>query len=53
MVLQVHNADIKKAQMVMTLRGRALECFMKFCVVPVGTPQKTFDEIRLAMICEV
>ena len=45
MVLLVHKADIKKAQMIMTLWGRTLDWFMKFCVVPVGTPQNTLDEI--------
>ena len=25
---------------------------MKFSIVPVGNPQKTLDEIQLAMICE-
>ena len=35
MVRLVHNADIKKAQMITTLRGRALDWFMKFCAVPI------------------
>ena len=45
MVRQVHNVDIKKAQMITNLWGCTLDWFMKFCVVPIGTPQKTLDEI--------
>ena len=36
--------------MITTLRGRALDWFMKFCVVPLGEPLKNLEEIRLAMI---
>ena len=52
MVFQVHNAYIGKAQMITTLRGCALDWFMKFFLVPIGTPHKTLDEILLAMIFE-
>ena len=45
MVHLVHNTGLKKAQMITTLRGRALDWFMKFCIVPPGTPQKTLEEI--------
>ena len=45
MVHLVHNADIKKAQMIMTLRGRALDWYMKFCTTPTGTPHNTLEEI--------
>ena len=45
MVHLVHSTDIKKAQMITTLRGCVLDWFMKFCVVPIGTPQKTLEEI--------
>ena len=38
MVCLVHNADIKKAQIIMTLRGHALDWFMKFCAASAGTP---------------
>ena len=31
MVRLVHNMDIRKAQMIVTLRGHALDWFMKFC----------------------
>ena len=34
----------------MTLRGHALDWFMKFCVVLPGTLQRTLDEIRAAII---
>ena len=51
-VLQVHNVDIKKAQMITNLWGRMLDLFIKFYIVPAGTPQKTLDDIRLTMICE-
>ena len=38
--------------MIMTLRGCALDWFMKFCAAPTGTPQKTLEEIQAAMISE-
>ena len=50
MVRFVQNADLKKAQMIMTLRGRALNWFMNYFIVPLGTPQKTLEEIHAAMI---
>ena len=52
MVRLVHNADIKKEQMITTMRGHALDWFMKFYTTPTRTPQKTLDEIRVAMISE-
>ena len=52
MVCLVHGTDVKKVQMITTLRGRTLDWFMKFCATPVGTPQKTLEEIRAAMISE-
>ena len=52
MVCLVHGADIKKAQMIMTLRGCTLEWFMKFCTAPAETPQKTLEEIWAAMTFE-
>ena len=33
---QVQNEDIRKAQMIMTLQGRALDWFMNFFIVPQG-----------------
>ena len=38
MVRLVQNVDLKKTQMITTLRGHALNWFMNFCVVPLGTP---------------
>ena len=38
--------------MITTLRGCALDWFMKFCATPAGTPQKTLEEIQAAMISE-
>ena len=45
MVHLVHNMDIRKAHMFMTLRGHALYWFIKFYDASGGTPQKTLDEI--------
>ena len=52
MVHLVHNVDIKREQMITTLRGRALDWFMKFCAAPTETSQKTLDEIIVAMISD-
>ena len=52
MVRLVHNVDIKKAQMIMTLRGRTLDWFMKFYATPSETPQNTIEEIQATMISE-
>ena len=41
MVHLVQNEELKKAQMITTLRGRALDWFMKYCIVPLGASQKT------------
>ena len=38
MVHLVQNVELNKAQMIATLRARALDWFMKFYVVPLGTP---------------
>ena len=37
MVCLVHNADIKKAQMIANLRGHTLDWFMKLCATPIET----------------
>ena len=50
MVRLVENADLKKAQIITTLRDRALDWFMKFCVVPPGAPQRNLEQIRATMI---
>ena len=52
MVRLVHNVDIKKAHIIITLRGHALDWFMKFSAAPIKTPHKTLEEIRAAMISE-
>ena len=44
--------EIKKGQLVTTLRGSAIDCFMKFIQVPQGTWVKTLDEIQMALIEE-
>ena len=36
----------------MTLRGRALDWYMKFFIVPVGVVPKTLNEIQLRLIDE-
>ena len=36
--------------MITTLRGHALEWYMKFSIVPVGVVPKTLNEIRLEFI---
>ena len=38
--------------MITTLRGHVLDRFMKFYTAPIGTPQKTLEEIQAAMISE-
>ena len=45
MVCLVHNADIKKAQMITNLRDHALDWFKKFCAAPIETPQKALEDI--------
>ena len=37
--------DVKKSQLATTLRGRALEWFMRFTWVPQGGTAKTLDDI--------
>ena len=38
--------------MITTLRGHALDWYMKFSIVPVGAAQKTLDQIQVGMIYE-
>ena len=52
MVRLVHSADIKKAQMITTLRGHTLDWFMKFYAAPIKTLQKTLEGIRASIISE-
>ena len=51
-VKQALDDDAKKGQLVMTLRGHALDWFMKFVQVPTGTPTMTMAEIRKGFIEE-
>ena len=51
-VRQVQNEAIKGAQMITTLRGRALEWYMKFSVVSRGFTHKKIDQIRARLIDE-
>ena len=49
---QIHDENIKKAQMITTLRGHALDWYMKFSIVPVGVFLKKLSEIRVGLIDE-
>ena len=52
MVRLVQNAYLLKAQMITSLKSHPLDYFMKFYVVPPGTPHKTLEEIQVAIISE-
>ena len=43
---QAVDDDVKKIQLETTLRGRALEWFMRFTWIPQGGIAKTLDEIQ-------
>ena len=49
---QVQDEAIKRAQMITTPRGHALDWYMKFYVVQIGVAQKTLDQIREGLIDE-
>ena len=49
---QTIDDDVKKIQLATTLRGRALEWFMRFTQVPQGGTAKTLDEIRIGLFEE-
>ena len=49
---QTINDDVKKSQLTTTLRGHALEWFMRFTRVPQGGATKTLDEIRTRLFEE-
>ena len=51
-VQQIQDENIKKAHMITTLRGHALDWYMKCSIVPVGFVLKTLDEIRVGLIAE-
>ena len=46
------NDDVKKIQLATTLRGHALEWYMRFTRVPQGGTMKTLDEIRARLFKE-
>ena len=46
---QTINDDVKKSQLETTLKGRALEWFMRFTRVPQGGTAKELDEIRMGL----
>ena len=49
---QTIDVDVKISQLATTLRGRALEWFMRFTWVPQGGTAKTLDEIRTGLFEE-
>ena len=49
---QTVNDIIKKSQLETTLRGRALDWYMKFMLVPRGGTMKKLDEIRKGLFEE-
>ena len=49
---QVQDEAIKKAHMITTLRGHALDWYMKLSVVPARISQKTLDQIHAGLIDE-
>ena len=49
---QTINDDIKKIHLATTLRGHALEWFMRFTRVPQGGIAKTLDKIRTGLLEE-
>ena len=51
-VRQAANNDVKKGQLATTLRGRALDWYMKFVQVPKGTSSKKLVEVKKGLIEE-
>ena len=49
---QTVDDDVKKIQPETTLRGHALEWFMRFMWVPQGGTMKTLDEIQMGLFKE-
>ena len=45
-VKKAEDGDFKKGHLATTLRGRALDCFMKFTQVPMGNTLKNLANIR-------
>ena len=44
--------DVKRIQLATTIRGRALDWYMRFMLVPQGGTAKTLDEIRKGLFEE-
>ena len=51
-IRQTTDDDVKKGQLVTTLRGPMLDWYMKFIQVPTGTPAKNLDEFKIGLIEE-
>ena len=51
-IIQTTDDDVKKGQLATTLRGHALDWYMKFIQVPTGTLAKKLDEVRRGLIEE-
>ena len=51
-VRQTVDDDVKKGQLATTLQGHALDWFVKFVQVPMGTPMKILAKFRKEMIEE-
>ena len=49
---QTVDDDVKKIQLATTLRGHALEWFMRFTWIPQGGTMKTLDEIQIGLFEE-
>ena len=49
---QTVDDDVKKSQLETTLRGHALEWFMRFMRVPQGGTTKKLDEIQIGLFEE-
>ena len=49
---QTVDDDVKKSQLATTLKGRALEWFMRFMQVPQGGTTETLDEIQTGLFKE-
>ena len=49
---QIVDDDVKKIQLPTTVRGHALEWFMRFTRIPQGGTMKTLDEIQTGLFEE-
>ena len=51
-VKQAIDDDVKKVQLATTMRGHALDWYMKFIQVPMGTLVKILHEVKKVLITE-